>query len=82
MNKLIKIQDILFDEIEKLNTINDEYVLENEMQKSNAISKGATAFIKSVNTSLKIKEMAVDTDTQTEQDILLDTGIIDVVDYK
>lgn len=77
MNKLIKIQNILFDEIEKLNTINDEYVLANELQRSNAISKQATTFIKSIDTRLKVKEMAIDTDAQKEEDILRDIGVIE-----
>ncbi len=82
MNKIIEIQDILFNEIKKLETINDEYVLANEIQKSNAITKSATSFVKAVSTQLKVKEMSIDKQDQAEAEILYDTGIIDTVEYQ
>lgn len=83
MNKIINIQDILFKEIQKLDSINDEYVLANEIQKSNAITKSATSFVKAVSTQLKVKEMSIDKQQeQTEAEILYDTGIIDTVEYQ
>lgn len=54
-NKLIKIQELLMKEMERLG--NGE-INANEVARSNALSNNALTFIKSVNLGLRIKETA------------------------
>lgn len=72
MNKLTQIQEILFYEIQKLNS--DNIDLEEELKRSNAITKGATSFIKSVDTQLKIIDMSMNYGIKKEN-LLIDTGV-------
>ena len=54
-NKLIKIQELLMKEMERLG---DSEISANEVARSNALSNNALTFIKSVNLGLRIKETA------------------------
>lgn len=58
-NKIIKIQEMLFEEMNKLS--DDEIIktyAKREVSRSQALTQSAGAYIKAVNTQLKIKEMA------------------------
>lgn len=74
MNKLVQIQDILFCEIQKLNDKNVD--LEEELKRSGAITKGATSFIKSVDTQLKIIDMSMNYGIK-EDKLLISTGVVE-----
>lgn len=58
-NKIIKIQEMLYDEMERLS--DDEVIrtyAKREVSRSQALTQSAGAFIKAINTQLKIKEIA------------------------
>ena len=70
-NKLIKIQEMLFDEMMILKEIDTkDGLLKRELQKSEKLAVNAANFIKSVNTNMKIIEMAdskkINTDAMNE----------------
>ena len=73
--KLITIQEMIFDEMKRLS---DDKLMNsagnNEVLRSNALTNSATAYLKSVNTSLRIKEIAQKND-QTVKDLTKELGI-------
>lgn len=54
-NKLIKIQEMLLKEMERLS---EENINIEEISKSNALSNSAMTYIKTINLGLRIKETA------------------------
>ena len=78
-NRLIKIQDMLYNQMKRLD--NDETMKDSnkEIQRSGALSQSAGAYIKSVQTQLKIKEMCKK-NPAAEQTTLIELGIINVDD--
>lgn len=76
-NKLIKIQEMLYDEMQRLS--DDEIVksyAKREVSRSQALTQSAGAFIKSINTQLQIKNM-VKTNKVKEEDLLKELGVVD-----
>lgn len=77
-NKLIKIQEMLYNEMERLN--DDDLMRKGlgnkEVQRSGALSQSVCAYIKSVNISLKIKEITKN-NPNSEKTILKELGIIE-----
>lgn len=76
-NKLIKIQEMLYDEMQRLS--DDEIVksyAKREVSRSQALTQSAGAFIKSINTQLQIKNM-VATNKVKEEDLLKELGVVD-----
>lgn len=68
-NKLIKVQEIIFDE---LNRLSDEDLMKSgmgkrEIERSNVISNNAQTFLKLVNANLKIREVAKRNGTQYQK---------------
>ena len=60
-NELLKIQKYLVVQIERLN--NDNLMKEQgmaEMQRSNALSKSVTTYLKTINTNMKVIQMTND----------------------
>lgn len=55
-NKLIKIQEMLMKEMERLS---DKDVNGEEISRSNALSNSAMTYIKTINLGLRIKETAI-----------------------
>lgn len=55
-NNLIKIQNMLLKEMENLTNLNEN--INEEVLRSNALSNSALNYIKSINTQIKIKEIA------------------------
>ena len=55
-NNLIKIQNMLLKEMENLTNLNGN--ISEEVLRSNALSNSALNYIKSINTQIKIKEVA------------------------
>lgn len=59
MNRILKIQDILMNQMERLD---DEEIMKvsskKEIMRSGALSQSASSFLKAVNTSIKIEQMA------------------------
>lgn len=54
-NKLFKIQEMLFEEMEIIKNLDTEKGLfKREIERSDALTKNAVSFIKSVNTNKKI----------------------------
>lgn len=75
-NKLIKIQEMLYDEMQRLS--DDEIVksyAKREVSRSQALTQSAGAFIKSINTQLQIKNM-VATNKVKEEDLLKELGVV------
>lgn len=74
-NKLIKIQQMLFDEMERLsdNDIMDTYA-KREVSRSQALTQSAGAFIKSINTQLQVKNTAR-THQIVEDELLKELGV-------
>ena len=65
-NKIIRVQEIIFDQ---LNRLSDENLMRSgygkrEIERSNVISNNAQTFIKVVNLNLKIQEVARRNQTQ------------------
>lgn len=76
-NKLIKIQEMLYDEMKRLS--DDEIIksyAKREVSRSQALTQSAGAFIKSINTQIQIKNI-VKTDNIKEIDLLTKLGIVD-----
>lgn len=75
-NKLIKIQEMLYDEMQRLS--DDEIVksyAKREVSRSQALTQSAGAFIKSVNTQLQIKNV-VKANNVKEKDLLKELGVV------
>jgi hypothetical protein len=77
-NKIIRVQEIIFDE---LNRLSDEDYMKSgmgkrEIERSNVISNNAQTFIKVVNLSLRVKELAKRSQTQ-EKALLQELNIIE-----
>jgi hypothetical protein len=77
-NKLIRAQEIIFDELERLN---DEQLMKSgygkrEIERSNVISNNAQSLIKIVNLQLRLKEVARRNETQ-EKKLLEELNIIE-----
>lgn len=77
-NKIISVQEIVFDELKRLN---DDDIMNgddarSEIARSNVISNNAQTFIKVVNLSLRIKELAKRSETQ-EKKLLEELDIVD-----
>lgn len=74
-NRLIKIQNILFNQMKRLD---DNELMENsqkEIQRSGALSQSAGAYIKSVQTQLKVKEMTRK-NPASEKQMLIEIGVL------
>ena len=76
-NRLIKIQEMLYSQMQRLddNELIQKGLGNREIQRSGALSQSASAYIKSVNTSLKIKEMCK-MNPKSEDTILKEIGVI------
>lgn len=77
-NKIIRVQEIIFDE---LNRLADKNLMESgmgkrEIERSNVISNNAQTFIKVVNLSLRVKELAKKEQKQ-EQELLKELNIVE-----
>lgn len=58
-NKLLDIQDIVFNQLKRISK--DNMTIEElnyEISRSNAVSNNAITFIKTINTNIRIKELA------------------------
>lgn len=75
-NKLIDIQNALYNQIKRLD--NNEIMSQDnkEIQRSGALSQSAGAYIKSVQTQIKVKEMA-GKNPQAEDTLLKEFGVLD-----
>lgn len=76
-NKLIRIQEMLFNQMERLD---DDKLMQKglgnrEIQRSGALSQSVCAYIKSVNTSIKVKEMCK-MNPSSETAILKELGVL------
>ena len=77
-NKIIRVQEIIFDE---LNRLSDEDIMvsgyaKREIERANVISNNAQTFIKVVNLGLKVKEVAKRDNTQ-HQKLLEELNLIE-----
>lgn len=77
-NKIISVQEFVFDELKRLS---DDDIMNgdgarDEIARSNVISNNAQTFIKVVNLSLRIKELAKRSETQ-EKKLLQELDIVD-----
>lgn len=77
-NRLLKIQDMLFNQMKRLddNELMNKGLGKREIQRSGAITQSASTFIKSVQTQMKIMEFAEKTKTK-ETNLLKDFGVIE-----
>lgn len=77
-NRLIKIQEMLFNQMERLdnNDLMEKGLGKREIQRSGALSQSAGAYIKSVQTQLKVKEMTK-RNSVSENTILKELGVLD-----
>ena len=74
-NKIIDIQEILFNEMKRLN--DEKYMNENgmaEISRSNALTNNALTYIKAINAQLRILETA-EKNQQTSQSLIQELGI-------
>lgn len=76
-NRLVKIQEMLYNQMERLdnNELMEKGLGKREIQRSGALSQSAGAYIKSVNTQLKVKEMCKK-NPNAEKDMLKELGIV------
>ena len=76
-NNLFKIQEMLLNQMKRLddNELMQKGLGNKEIQRSGALSQSASAYIKSVNTSLKIKEMCK-MNPASEETILKELGVL------
>lgn len=73
-NNLIKMQDMLMRQMGRLDTaISHEISI--EVKRSGALSQNAQAYLKSVNTSLRVKEM-VKKNPLAEKTVLKEIGVL------
>lgn len=76
-NKIIRIQEMLYDEMEKLS--DDEHIktyAKREISRSQALTQSAGAYIKAINTQLKIKEMSK-MNPKHEETLKKELGVLD-----
>lgn len=76
-NKIIKIQEMLYDEMERLS--DDETMksyAKREVSRSQALTQSAGAFVKAINTQLKIKEIAKK-NPEYEETLKRELGVLD-----
>ena len=73
-NELIEIQKLLMKQMHRLDTAIGKEV-SYEINRSGAMSQNAQAFLKAVNTSIKVKEMC-GKNPDAEQTILDEIGVI------
>lgn len=74
-NELIEIQEMTIKQMKRLDSaVAGEVKI--EVARSGALSSNASAYLKAVNTSLKIKEM-VKNNPKAEETILKEIGVID-----
>ena len=76
-NKIIKIQEMLLNQMERLN--DDELIksyAKRETTRSGALSQSASAYIKAVNTQLKVKELC-SKNPKYEETLLKELGVLD-----
>ena len=76
-NKLTKMNDVLF---ERLDALNDKDLIKNglskkEVERSNAICKTASTIIKSITTTMKIKQFASQNRIK-EKELLNELGVL------
>ena len=77
MNKILKIQEMLYDEMNKLS--DDELMktyAKREVSRSQALTQSAGAYIKAINTQLKVKEL-VNNNSNKEQALLESLGVLE-----
>lgn len=77
MNKILKIQEMLYDEMNKLS--DDELIktfAKREVSRSQALTQSAGAYIKAINTQLKVKEL-VNNNSNKEQALLESLGVLE-----
>lgn len=76
-NKILKVQEIVFEELERLNddSLMKTGMMKREIERSNVISNNAQSFIKMVNLSLRVKEVAKRNNTQ-EHKLLEELNLI------
>ena len=76
-NKIIKIQEMLYDEMNKLcDDENMKTYAKREVSRSQALTQSAGAYIKAVNTQLKVKELASKKNPAYEETLLKELGVI------
>ena len=77
-NRLIKIQDMLYNQMKRLddNELMNQGLGKREIQRSGALSQSAGAYLKSVQTQLKVKEM-VRKNPSAEKTILGELGVLE-----
>lgn len=76
-NKLTKMNDVLF---ERLDVLNDKELIKNglskkEFERANAICKTASTIIKSITTTMKIKQFASQNKIK-EKELLNELGVL------
>lgn len=76
-NRLIKIQEMLYNQMTRLddNDLMEKGLGKREIQRSGALSQSAGAYIKSVQTQLKVKEMT-SKNPQAEKTVLSELGVL------
>ena len=77
-NKIIRVQEIIFDQ---LNRLSDEELMKSgmgkrEIERANVISNNAQTFIKVTNLSLKVREVAKREQTQHKK-LLEELNLVD-----
>ena len=75
-NNLIKMQEMLMRQMERLDNLDQEIGVDKneEISRANALSGSAVTFLKSVNVGLRIIEVAKKYETQKEQ-LTLELGV-------
>lgn len=77
MNKIIKLQEILMNEIKRLD---DDALMNcngaNEISRSNALTNDVNTYLKAVNVNLRIKEVAQKNEI-TKESLNKELGILD-----
>ena len=75
-NKLLKAQDMLYNEMKRLD--DESYMKVNgkrEIMRSGALSQSVCAYIKAVNVNIKVREMCK-TNPQGQQTLLEELGVV------
>ena len=76
VNKLLKAQDMLYNEMKRLD--DEQYMKVNgkrEIMRSGALSQSVSAYIKAVNVQIKVKEMCR-TNPAGQETLLEELGVI------
>lgn len=76
VNKLLKAQDMLYNEMKRLD--DEQYMKVNgkrEIMRSGALSQSVCAYIKAVNVNIKVKEMCK-TNPKGQETLLEELGVI------